>query len=428
MIRKITVFILTWWLSRPRRTSPAGTPVPGRLLYVAANCLPYHLSGYTTRTDAVVRAMRDSGIDIQVVTRPGYPWDRSDRRADSSQNVTIVDDMEYRHFHFPPNYLPVVAYAFVAARPIIAHARREKIAVIHAASNHVNALPALLAARKLGIPFHYELRGIWEITRISRMPEFEGSEAYLQGLALEGLVARNADTLFVISEQLGRYAQQHWGVPAERIRLLPNCVDPERIFPAEQELTEANTIAYAGSLMSYEGLDTLIDAVHILVKNNTPVHVDIIGDGEVKASLEAQTQQLGLSAHIRFHGKLPPETTRALLGGCSLVCIPRKPFKVCEIVPPIKLVEALAMAKPVIVPDLPVFRDELGNNPAGWLFKAGDPVDLARIITIALGNPEQLKTLSARARQYAQTQRRWQDFIVKPAATLASLSQTEIQQ
>ncbi len=49
----------------------------------------------------------------------------------------------------------------------------------------------------------------------------------------------------------------------------------------------------------------------------------------------------------------------------ALVCLPRKPFEVCRIVPPIKLVEALAMAKPVIVPDLPVFRDELGNSGSG---------------------------------------------------------------
>jgi len=95
-----------------------------------------------------------------------------------------------------------------------------------------------------------------------------------------------------------------------------------------------------------------------------------------------------------------------------MVCIPRKPFQVCEIVPPIKLVEALAMGKPVIVPDLPVFRDEMGNNPAGWFFKAGDAKDLARVIDGALADRAALVVLGARAREYASRRRCWRDFII----------------
>src|SRR5690606_13791054 len=95
----------------------------------------------------------------------------------------------------------------------------------------------------------------------------------------------------------------------------------------------------------------------------------------------------------------------------AVVCIPRKPFKVCEIVPPIKLVEALAMAKPVIVADLPVLRDEMGEHPAGWFFRAGDAADLARVIEAALADKEQLRQVGIRARAYATTQRSWRTFI-----------------
>ena len=81
-------------------------------------------------------------------------------------------------------------------------------------------------------------------------------------------------------------------------------------------------------------------------------------------------------------------------------------------VPPIKLVEALAMGKPVIVPDLPVFRDEMGTEPAGWFFRAGDAADLARVMQTALADRVALAALGARARTYAATQRRWQDFVI----------------
>lgn len=291
-------------------------------------------------------------------------------------------------------------------------AGKKRVTAIHAASNHTNALPALLAARTLGIPFHYEMRGLWELTRISRTPDYEGTQAYRQGLELEGLVALHADRLFVISEQLGKYAQNNWQIAPERISLLPNCIDPDYIVPPSAEEVEPNTIGYAGSLMPYEGLDTLISAVGLLrEKGGLDVRVHIIGDGESKPHLEEQVQCLGLTDRIRFFGKVPPESAREMLGRCAVVCIPRKPFKVCEIVPPIKLVEALAMAKPVIVPDLPVFRDELGGTAVGWFFRSGDAIDLARVVESVLSNQEERITRGLRAREYAVTNRCWHHFV-----------------
>src|SRR5690606_1223529 len=114
---------------------------------------------------------------------------------------------------------------------------------------------------------------------------------------------------------------------------------------------------------------------------------------------------------IRFLGRMSPEAAQAHLSRCEVVCLPRKPFQVCEIVPPIKLVEALAMAKPVIVADLPVLRDEMGEHPAGWFFKAGDAADLARVIEVALGDKEKLLRTGVRAREYATTQRSWRTFV-----------------
>jgi glycosyltransferase involved in cell wall biosynthesis len=118
-----------------------------------------------------------------------------------------------------------------------------------------------------------------------------------------------------------------------------------------------------------------------------------------------------LSDRIRFLGRVTPDAARTIIGSCTLVCLPRKPFKVCEIIPPIKLVEALAMGKPVIVPDLPVLRDEMGVNPAGWFFKAGDTADLAHVIETALADPVALFACSVRAREYTETTRCWRDFV-----------------
>ncbi|SEF11835.1 Glycosyltransferase involved in cell wall bisynthesis [Burkholderia sp. WP9] len=385
---------------------------PKSMLYVAASALPYHTSGYTTRTHEVIQAIASVGGRVHALTRPGYPNDRHDRLSNAEAHETQVGNVRYLHAAAPFNNRPVLFYAMHAAPVVAQWARRHKVSVIHAASNHVNALPALLAARREGIPFQYEMRGLWELTRISRTPQYERRQGFKQGLQLEGLVARHADKVFVISKQLGRYARDRWGIPEERIFLLPNCVDPGRIVPLKSQAVDPHTIGYAGSLLAYEGLDTLIDAVDVLVRQGHPVKVDLVGEGEARSALEAQVRRLGLSDRIRFHGRVSPERARETVGGCAIVCIPRKPFKVCEIVPPIKMVEALAMGKPVIVPDLPVFRDEMGPNPAGWFFKAGDPVHLAQVIETALADRQTLSALGVRAREYASTQRCWRDFVI----------------
>ena len=69
------------------------------------------------------------------------------------------------------------------------------------------------------------------------------------------------------------------------------------------------------------------------------------------------------------------------------------------------------MGKPVIVPDLPVFRDELGKEPAGFFFKAGDADDLARAIGRALADPQALVELGSRGRAYVLEHRQWREHV-----------------
>lgn len=423
--QKLTVALLEKTLHGLSKRKPAYQVVNNRLLYVPASSLPYHISGYTTRTHEVICAMIEAGVDVRVATRPGYPWDRGDRVQDTDTTSTTVGGISYTHCRTPSKHRPVLMFALQAAGKIAEIAKREGAGVIQAPSNHENGLPALIAARRLGIPFHYEMRGLWELTRASRIPGYEDSSGFSFGLALEGFVAAKADRIYVISEQLRDFAVSRWSIPADRFALLPNCVAPRRIAFAASEKSIPDTIGYAGSLISYEGLDTLIDAVNIITKQGLSVCVNIVGDGEARADLEEQVKRLGLSGNVRFLGRVSPEAAREMISSSAIVCLPRKPFKVCEIVPPIKLVEALAMGKPAIVPDLPVFRDEAGGSHACWFFRAGDAADLARVIGEALNDRAGLTEKGKRAREFVMKNRCWKQFVadVIPAGRVECLEQ-----
>ena len=422
-------------------------PEKHNFLYVAASCLPYHISGYTSRTQEILKALREqnSQLNLFVLTRTGYPWDRRDSLEIPPMDQTFneFDGIRYDHIRTPANSKLTALYAEQASLEIEKYIVQHKISCVHAASNHVNALPALIAAKRLGIPFQYEIRGLWELTRISRMPEFEQSHNFKLGLDLEDFVAKHADRVFVISEQMSRYIQKNWHLSPEKIYLLPNCVSREMTEFRTDEKHNAEkksdnsfpyktfTIGYAGSLIVYEGLQTLIKAVDILVHHrHLDIHLTIIGDGEYRQSLEQLSDSLNLDSNISFLGRLSPADARSKQDECDLICIPREPFEVCRIVPPIKLVEAMALGKCVVIPDLPVFKDETGvdfkvdsnpgspsieelsQNGSGCIFfHSGDENSLAEVLFAHMQNPKDLDARRVQAREYVLRYRLWNMFI-----------------
>lgn len=390
-------------------SQPAYAIDPQALLYVAASSLPWHQTGYTLRTHAIASAMAQRGRKVRVLTRPGYPWDRFDLARFPDEEQSCLDTIVYRHLRSPAASLPLDIYAELGADGIAREAEAMGAAAIHAASNHVNALPALIAARRLGVPFHYEMRGIWELSRASRLPGYEQTEAFALATELEGFIAREADRLFVISAELGDHAVREWGVDPERIAIMPNGVDPAL---GEQPADEAEpgehfTIGYAGALVAYEGLDLLIAALARLAAGGRKVRLLVMGDGESRPALERQARKAGIAELVEFAGKVPPEQAQARLHGCAMICIPRRPDPVCALIPPLKLREAMALGRAVLVPDLPVFRSEVKDGETGLIFRAGDADDLARCIGEAMDDPQGLVAMGAAARAQTLAMRTW---------------------
>jgi glycosyltransferase involved in cell wall biosynthesis len=390
---------------RDELRKPAGKG--SAILYVASHCQPYHPNGYAFRTQEILQASLDRGVAIHALTRPGYPWDRKDHATDPSGDVTLVDGVRYDHLPSLGRRWPLWIYAAIAAKKIAKFARARNVRAIHAASNHVNALPALLAAKQLGVPFHYEIRGFWEFSKAAADPQFEHSRRFGRGLALEQLVARGADRVFAISEQVSLYVRKHFGVHPERVSLLPNCVAAELMDRAPAATSEPGTIVYAGSLNDYEGLDLLLFALARLRSRGARWLLKIAGDGPARSALEALAADLQLSDSVKFFGRIPRDKARELMDRGSVVCLPRKPCRVCELVPPLKLVEAMAMGKPIIVPDSPVFQDELGNGVTGLFFRAGSSDSLAEVLDLALSQPEKLGKIGRAARDYIAGNRIW---------------------
>ncbi len=404
----------------PPVAAPAYDPRPQSLLYCAASALPWHTSGYTTRTQALLRALLAQGVDLVALTRAGYPWDRADSSGTPEALASSHEGLEWQHLRQPSQSLPLDIYIERASIGIARQAKARRVAAIHAASNHVNALPALIAARRLGIPFHYELRGLWEMSRAANVPGFAGTERHALGLALEALVARQADRVFAISAPLAAHVIEQWGLDPARVALLPNGIDAPAFAGIATARHATTTIGYAGALVAYEGLDLLLEALAMLHAQGLRIDLVIMGDGPMRDSLEEQAARLGLAHAVSFTGRLEPDVARARMAACHIACLPRRRSAVTELVPPIKLVEAMALGLPAVVPDLPVFRAETQEGETALFFTPGDAADLAQAIATLARDPAMAHRLGQAARDHATAHRDWATIALAIAQTLPS--------
>ena len=80
---------------------------------------------------------------------------------------------------------------------------------IHSASNFVVGLAGARAAKALGIPSIYEIRGFWHLTQSTKREGYEGSDHYKLTERLEIETAKESDYVFTITKALKDICNDH---------------------------------------------------------------------------------------------------------------------------------------------------------------------------------------------------------------------------
>lgn len=417
---------------------PLKTGVPGkRTAYVASGSLPYQVAGYTIRTHQLVTGLVRAGVDCICFTRPGFPWDRPRGLASGVPvpSHQAVGDVTYVHSPLPDSAGSRPERTVEEASAVLERQfRSHEIGLVQAASNSRNALPALLAARRVGAKFIYEVRGLWELTAASRFAGWEETDRYKLDRGLEVLVASKADHVLTITRGVAEELIKD-GVSPERLSLLPNAVDPEAFRPLPKNrplmdrlgLTDEDfTAVYAGSLTNYEGLDDLIVAVSLLRRDGMRARLVIAGDGAARAGLESLAADRGLTGAVTFAGRVRPDEIGDYLSVADVAPIPRKPFKVCMVVSPLKPFEAMSMEKAVVLSDLPALREIVTDGVTGLICKPADPADLAMVLGRLGRDPALRDRLGRAAREWVMTHRSWAENAVRLKRLYHGLVETSV--
>ena len=202
--------------------------------------------------------------------RPGRPWDFGAKKKFAElqkevEGVTYIHS-PWENFVVPKDVLERIKVMALKFEELFRIYRPE---IVLAASNYEVAFPAYIAAKKLGLPFHYEVRGFWEISRLSRDPNWENSDGYYEQVELESFLVSHADKLYTLNNAMVQELVRR-GADKRSISLVPNAaptVSNNEInnIKLRSELFDdkADTflLGYVGALTDYEGLDTLLQAI-----------------------------------------------------------------------------------------------------------------------------------------------------------------------
>jgi glycosyltransferase involved in cell wall biosynthesis len=176
--------------------------------------------------------------------------------------------------------------------------------------------------------------------------------------ALERASYGTASLVIVPNDSYARLASERGGVPAGRTVVVRNAPpgDHFRALAAGHRPSDdgALRIGYLGVMGSQDGVEILLDAVGRLrtTRPDLPVGLDLVGDGEARPALERRAEALGLGAAARFHGYQGPEVFVPVLASADVCVSPDPPTPFNDVSTMTKVVEYLAIGRPVVAFDL----------------------------------------------------------------------------
>ena len=395
-----------------------------REVHVLDHSVPM-MSGYAMRSHYILRSLKELGVPVAAVTSPKHRY---------SVSEDTVDGIPYLHclaqacrFTARIPFVKEGAEIATMSRTILSR-RDAPVSLLAAHSPVVNGLAAIHCARRLGVPFLYEIRAFFEDAAVDQGKMREGGPFYRLSRAVETHIVRRADHVTVICEGL-RQELIGRGIDSAKITTIPNGVDADLFTPMARDeqllerygLRNVLVVGFIGSFFRFEGLDLLVSAAERVLAKRKDVKFLIVGAGQEEAAVRRMVDSRGLGEHVILTGRVPHEDVRRYYSVMDVCVYPRISRRITELVTPLKPLEAMAMERIVLASDVGGLRELVDDGQTGILFPAGDADALASaVIRVAERAPE-LDTMGHTARQFVIRERTWQAICRRYLELYASL-------
>ena len=224
-----------------------------------------------------------------------------------------------------------------------------------------------------------------------------------------------ADQIITVSAPTRENLVQNWGVPAEKIQIIPNGVnvtlfqqpvDTAKVR-AEWGVRDAPVIMFVGGFQMWHGLDKLLEALAEIVPQLPETRLLLVGDGPARPFVEKTVRRLNLEQFVTITGFLPHARIPELLAIADLVTVPYPKLPQEMWFSPLKLYEYMAAGKAIVASSAGQIKNVIRHNENGLLVTPGDVAELAQACRHLLQNRVERVRLGSAARHEAETEHGW---------------------
>jgi glycosyltransferase involved in cell wall biosynthesis len=344
--------------------------------------------GQAVHIDELIHAFRALGHEVDVVAPPGF--DQSSLGYEPRLFAWIRRRLPKAFYELIELSYNVPAY--LRLRRALRRARPDLIYERHA----LFLFAGTLLGRRTGIPVFLEVNSPLARERA----EFGGLALKRLAKRLEIWAWQRASRVLPVTRVLADMVGAA-GVPADRIHVIPNGIDPDR-FPRGNSAETAKAtlglsgkivLGFTGFMRSWHGLDAVVD---LLIQPRIPstLHLLLIGDGSARPALEQQVVRLNVRHRVTFAGLVERQDVAKFVAAFDIALQP----KVVEYASPLKLFEYMALEKAIVAPDQANIREVLTPDVDAVLFDPARPDHMARAILGLAGDPTLRERLGRAAR------------------------------
>lgn len=296
--------------------------------------------------------------------------------------------------------------------------RNKRYDLIQAKDNFSAALVALIVAKVNRIPFFYWVAypraeaSLYEgRAGVARYPLLYRIRGHVLRVLLYKIILPAADHVFVQSEQMKKDMMTE-GVPEATMTAIPSSVDLAQV-PYDKSgggaLNKGSSrwVIYLGTLKRIRNLDFIIRSFARVLASVPNAVLLLIGKGDNDSDLQAlrdESARLGIEPSVIFTGFVQMSEAWEYVRQADVCLSPYFPTRILQSTSPTKLIEYMAMGKPVVANDHPEQRLVIEESGAGlcvpWTEK-----EFADAIVEILKNPAGAEAMGRRGRRYVEQHR-----------------------
>jgi glycosyltransferase involved in cell wall biosynthesis len=343
-------------------------------------------------------ALRDGGYEIAIISPQGLHGD--------CEPYEFVEGVEIHRFPLrmadgaPPGYFREYSSALWSIRRLLRRLTADRrFGVVHICNPPDFLAAAAWPLKRHGTRFvfdHHDLAPeLYESRYRTRGP------LYVALLAAERFAFRLADVVITTNESYRNIAIQRGKKRPQEVFVVRNAPDLERFHPVKPDQSmkrgRPKLIAYLGLMGPQDGIDGALRMLAILRAERNDWHAVFMGDGEVLEDMRRFAHDLGIVDCVEFVGRVRDDRILPTLSAADVCIAPEPSSPLNDRSTFVKVMEYMAMARPLVAFDLPETRASAGD--AALYAPPGDESAFARCIATLLDDSELGQLLGARGRE-----------------------------